>query len=157
MVELCDALLERHEAAVDDDAALRELALQAVHARIVERRNLAILLRAQAAEPRFAGMDDERLAARRRDLANEVAHELVRVVVIDAEPRLDGHGHVNSGTHRSYTLRDTCALEHQRRAEAARLHPIARAADVEVELVVTGRRAEPRRERKLVGVAAAEL
>ena len=97
-----------------------ELALQPMHARIVERRNLAILLRAQAVQPRLARVHDERVAAGRRDGRDEAAHELVGIVVVDAEPRLHRHGHRNGAAHRGDAVRDSARIEHQRRAEASR-------------------------------------
>ena len=54
-------------------------------------------------------------------------------------------------------LRHARRLEHQRRAETAGLDAVARTADVEIDLVVAGRSAEPRRGRELAGIAAAEL
>ena len=83
--------------------------------------------------------------------------ELVGVVVVDAEPRLHGDGHGDGGAHRADALRHALGLEHQRGAETAGLDAVARAADVEVDLVVAGRSAEPRRGRELAGIAAAEL
>ncbi len=93
-------------------------------------------------------------AATSRD---EVARELVGVVVVDAEPRLDGDGHGDGGAHGTDALRDARGLEHQRGAETAGLDAVAGTADVEIDLVVAGRSAEPRRGRELAGIAAAEL
>ena len=80
--ELRHAVVERHEAAVDHDAQRRKLALQAMHAAVVERRNLAVLLRAQAALSqalRACTMNVvQPAAATSRD---EIAHELVGIVV----------------------------------------------------------------------------
>ena len=78
-------------------------------------------------------------------------------MVVDAEPRLDGDGHGDSGAHRGDALGHARGLEHQRGAETAGLDAVARTADVEIDLVVAGRSAEFRRGCELAGIAAAEL
>ena len=102
-------------------------------------------------------MHDEGRATGGGNLRDEVARELVGVVVVDAEPRLDGDGHGDSGAHGTDALRHARRLEHQRSAETAGLDAVARTADVEIDLVVAGRSAEFRRGCKLAGITAAEL
>jgi hypothetical protein len=102
-------------------------------------------------------MHDERRAAGSGNLADEIPHELVRVVLVYAEARLDGDRNTDLRAHCAHACRDARALEHQRGAEATRLDAVAGTADVEIDLVVTRCGAEPRRSRELTSVAAAEL
>ena len=78
-------------------------------------------------------------------------------MLVDSEPRLDGHGHVDRSAHRGDAGGDSRRVEHQGRAEARGLHTIARATDVQVDLVVAGGRTELRRRGELLGIGAAEL
>ena len=55
---------QRRDAAVDHELERREIALQPVHVVVLERRDLAVLLRRQALQQRVARMDDEGAAAR---------------------------------------------------------------------------------------------
>ena len=61
---------------------------------------------------------------------------------------------VGDGAH---ALRDQVGLGHQAGAEGAALHALARAADVEIDLVVAIALAEPRALREVGGLTAAEL
>ena len=88
MAEMRPRLLECGDAAVDDDLELRAVALEAVDARMVERRNLAVLLRRQAGEDGLAGVDDEGPAAGRRRGVDETEQETVIVAVVDADAGL---------------------------------------------------------------------
>ena len=63
-VELRGDLPSVVDAAVEHDGQCREVALQAVHDLVAQRRHLAVLLRAQALQPRIARMHDEDVAAR---------------------------------------------------------------------------------------------
>src|ERR1700752_4854418 len=55
-------LRPRLDAAVDDDPELRKLALQPVDVIVLERRDLAVLLRRESLQYRVARVDDERAA-----------------------------------------------------------------------------------------------
>ena len=102
-------------------------------------------------------MDDERPAAGRREPRDEAVQVFVAVAVVDAKPRLDRDGHVDGRDHRRDAGSDALGLEHQRGTEAARTHAVARAADVQVDLVVARVGADLRRRRELGRIAAAEL
>src|SRR3546814_10257336 len=56
-------LVERLHAAIEDDLELREVALQGIDHLVAQRRHLAVLLRAESAQPGLAGVDREGTAA----------------------------------------------------------------------------------------------
>ncbi len=59
-----------------------------------------------------------------------------RILVVDAEPAFDGDRNFHRALHRRDAPRDQIRLRHQAGAEAAILHPVGRAADIEIDLVV---------------------
>ena len=135
-----------------------KVALQAVHDVVAQRRQLAVLLRAEALQPGVAGVDDEDLAAARvGDGADEIAHEVVALEPVDADAVLHRHRQRHRVAHRLDAVGDQRRLGHQAGAERAALHPLARAAAVEVDLVVAPALAEPRAGGELGRLAAAEL
>ena len=136
---------------------MREVALQPVHHLVAQRRDLAVLLRAQPAQPGLAGMDDEGVAAGLGDGADEGDQLLIAVAVVDADARLDGDRHVAGGAHRRDAGGDGRRLGHQAGAEAAGLHPVARAADIHVDLGIAPVGADGGGAGHRLGVAAAEL
>src|SRR6266478_1015273 len=75
-------------------------------------------------------------------------------VLFRREPLEDGVARVDD---EGLAFRDQLRLRHQAGAEGALLHPLARAADVEVDLVVAVVRAELRAAGEILRVAAAEL
>src|SRR6476619_8247590 len=67
---------ERFDAAIDDDGEVGPPCLDPVHPVIVDRRHVAVLLRAQAFEPGLAGMQDEGTAAASRHRIYEAVKTL---------------------------------------------------------------------------------
>ena len=124
---------------------------------VVERRDRPVVLRAQALEPGFARMDDERRRARRLHRVGEGKQRLARLLLVDADAAFDGDRNVDRGGHRRDAFGDQRRLAHQAGAEAAALHAVRRAAAVQVDFVIAeigadaGGLGEPRR------VGAAEL
>ena len=124
---------------------------------VAQRRQLAVLLRADAVQPGVARMDDEHLAAAVGDGADEVAHEGVALDAVDADPVLDGDRERDRVAHRRDAVGDERRLGHQAGAERAALDALARAAAVEVDLGVAPALAEAGARREVGRVAAAEL
>ena len=95
-------------------------------------------------------------AAHRRD---ELAQKPVVVAIVDADAALDRdrHGVADRRAHRAHAARDQFRVRHQTRAKTAALHAVAGTADVEVDLVVPGRRAQLRGTREQLGVRTADL
>ena len=136
------------------------LLLEPVHALVVERRHLAVLLRRQALQPGLARVHDEYLATRGLHLLDERGEPGVLVLVVDADAAFHRDRHAERRhrlAHRGDAVAHQRGLAHQAGAEAARLHAIRRAADVEVDLVVAEIRADPRRLRELARFRSAEL
>ena len=68
----------------------RPLALQPADQRIVERRDVAVLLRRQALQPGLAGVDDEGVDAGGGADVDDGEQAPSRVLVVDADAALDG-------------------------------------------------------------------
>ena len=80
-----------------------------------------------------------------------------RVLLVDADAALDRDRHRDGGFHRRDAVADEPRLAHQAGPEAPVLHPIGRAADVEVDLVIAEIRADARRGGEVARIGAAEL
>ena len=90
-------------------------------------------------------MDEERIGAGRDGCVGEAVERRFRVLLVDADAALDRDRHRDGGLHRRDAVADQRRLAHQAGAEAPVLHPVGRAADVEVDLVIAEIRADPRR------------
>src|SRR4051794_16865321 len=102
-------------------------------------------------------MDDEGAATGLRYGADENAHEAVVIDLVDTDAVLHRHRQSHHLADRPHASRDQRRLGHQTGAEGAALHALARAADVEVDLVVAVALTEPRAMHQVFGLAAAEL
>jgi hypothetical protein len=124
------------DAPVEDDFQGGEIRLQAIDHLVAQRRHLAVFLGAEALEPGLAGVDGEASAARRRHPGDEVLQVGVGIALVDADPGLDRHRQVRRRGHRRHRVRDQVGFRHQAGPEAGLLHPVAGAADVQVDLIV---------------------
>ena len=68
--------------------------------------------------------------------AGEMIERHFGVLVVDADPALDGDGNFDRGLHGGDAIADERRLGHQAGAEAARLDAVGRAADIEIDLVI---------------------
>ena len=134
----CAYVVQRLEAAVDDQRQLRKVGLEATDARPVERRNGAILRGAEPGENRLARMHDERVAAGARDDFDEACEKVVVVVGVHAGTALHRHRNIDGRAHRGDAIGDEFRLQHQTRANARVLYTIGRAADVQVDFIEAG-------------------
>ncbi len=150
-------LVQRMDAAVDQDGQVRPLALQPVDQRIVERGDVAVLLGAQALQPRLAGMHHEGGDAFRRAKGHQAEQALLGVLVVDADAALHRGRDLHRAEDRRHALGHQRGLLHQAGAEAAALHPVGGAADIQVDLVVAQRLADPGRLGQVRRIAAAQL
>jgi len=144
-------------APVGDEGERRKVRLQRGHDVMAQRRQLAILLRADAVQPGVARVDDEHVAAAVGDGADEVAHEGVTLDAVDADPVLNGDRDGDGVAHRAHAVGDECRFGHEAGAERAALDALARATAIEVDLGVAPALAEARASREVGRVAAAEL
>ena len=102
-------------------------------------------------------MHDQRVGAGRDDAARQHVERDLRILVVDADPALDGDGNFDRALHRRNALGDQRRLRHQAGAEAAVLHPVGRTADIEIDFVVAEILADLRSGGEIARVGTAEL
>ena len=102
-------------------------------------------------------MHDEGIAAGVGDGADEIAHEAVILDLVDADAVLDGDVDRHRVAHRLDAVGHQLRLGHQAGAERALLHPLGRAAAVQVDLVVAVLLAQLRAGGQVGRIAAAQL
>ncbi len=124
--------------------------LEAIHEVVVERRDVAVLARRQALQPGLARMHDQRIDAGRLHRCGKRVERLLRILLVDADAAFHRDRNRDRGLHRGDAIADQRGLRHQAGAEAALLHAVRRAADIEIDLVVAEIRADARalRERR---------
>ena len=132
-------------------------ALQRVDQRVVERRNVAVVLGAEPLEPGLARVHDERRGARRLHRASESEQRFARLLLVDADAAFDRDRKLDRRGHRGDAFGDQRWLPHQAGAETSALHPFGRAAAIEVDLVIAEIGADSRRLSESRRVRAAEL
>src|SRR6185369_5339093 len=123
--------------AVGGNREMRKVALEPMHDLIAQRRDLAVLLRRQTLEPGITRMNQEYLATRLAHGADEVAHEVIALALVDADAVFDRDGDPGGIDHRPDAFSHQVRLRHQARAERAALHALAGTAAVEVDFVIT--------------------
>src|SRR5262245_31991427 len=148
---------KRLDPAIENDLELRPTRLQAMNPPVIEGRQVAVLLRAEAFEPSLARMHDEGPAACFGNGRDEPVEACFGVLVVDADAAFDRDWNWHRSAHRRDALGDKLRLRHEAGAEASRLHAARWAADIEIDLVITEVGADPRSLGKLIGIAAAEL
>ena len=111
--------------------------LQAVDAVIIERWDIAVFLWRQAFQPSLAGMDDESRAARLADRGDEAGEILLVILIVDADAAFHRHRYAHGIAHGADAIAHQARLGHQAGTEAALLHPVRRAADIQVDFAVT--------------------
>ncbi len=102
-------------------------------------------------------MHDEHLDAGRKHRVRQSVQRLFGVLLVDAETALHGDRHAHGLAHRGDAIADQLRLGHQAGAEAAFLHAIRRAADIEIDFVIAEILADLRRCREIGRIAAAQL
>jgi hypothetical protein len=151
MVEMSPRLLERLDAAVDADEPPGHAGLQPIDAAVIERRDIAVFLRAQPFQPRLARMHPQCVGARVENPVRKRIECRLGILFVDADAALDR----DRDRHRLFHRRDAGGDQvwhlHQAGAESARLDAVRRTADVEVDLVIAERLADARRLGKLAG------
>ncbi len=123
--------------------------LETVNAIVIEGRNLPVLAWRQPRKPSLAGVHDECRYARLLERAGQRFQRLLRVLLIDAQTAFDGDRHLGLGAHGGDAIGHQERLRHEASAEAALLHPVGGAADVEIDLVIAEIGGNPRALRQL--------
>ena len=116
---------------------LRQLRLEPIDQAVIERRDVAVLARRQTLEPGLARVHDQFIGAGRNHRLRQRAQRHFRILIVDADAALDRHGNAHRALHCRNALGNQRGLRHQAGAEAALLDAIRRAADIEIDLVVT--------------------
>ncbi|GMA77319.1 hypothetical protein GCM10025880_37360 [Methylorubrum aminovorans] len=96
-------------------------------------------------------MDDESVGASRDYRAGHGVEGLLDILIVDAEAAFHRDGYGDGRLHGRDAGADQVRLAHQAGAEASLLHPVGRAADIEVDLGVTEIGGDPRRRREIPG------
>ena len=136
MGEMLLRLRDAADAAIDDDGDIRQRCLQPIDAVVVERRDIAVLLRRQSVQPGFSRMHDQRIAPAATTPRASVSRADFRVLVVDADAAFHRDRNFHRALHRGNAVGHQRRLRHQACAEAAVLHPVRRAADIEIDLVI---------------------
>ena len=145
------------DAAVENDRQVGVRGLQPDHTAVVERRHVPVLLGRQTLQPGLAGVHHEARAAGGGDERDETLEVGLAVLIVDADAAFDRHRHADAGPHRRDQVGNQLRLGHEAGAEAALLHAIGRAADVEIDLVVAEVLADRGSLGELGWIRAAEL
>ena len=142
-------LLDAADAAIDDDGHIRQRGLQPIDAAVIERRDVAVLLRRQSVQPGLARMHDQRVAAGGDHAARQRIERRFRILVVDADAAFHRDGNFHRPLHRGDAVGHQRRLRHQAGAEAAVLHAVRRAADIEIDLVIAKILADPGSRREI--------
>ena len=108
-------------------------------------------------QPGLARVHDQHLQPRADQGFGKTVQAFVVVLIVHADAAFHRHRNADGSAHRRHAVGHQRGLAHQAGAEAARLHAIGRAADIEIDLVVAPLRADARRLRQLRRFVAAEL
>jgi hypothetical protein len=87
----------------------------------------------------------------------ENIQRLFRILIVNADAAFDRDWDRHGGFHRRHALTDERGLRHQAGAEAAVLHPVRRATDIEINLFETRIGADASAGGKITRIAAAKL
>ena len=112
---------------------------------VVERRNVRLSLGLRPSSQALRACTMSAAAPAALTAADEAEQRLARLLLVDADPAFDGHRNGDRRDHRLDAVGDQRGLAHQAGAEPAALHPVRRAAAIEVDLVIAEIRADPRR------------
>ena len=85
------------------------------------------------------------VGARRLHRVDESEQRFARLLLVDADAAFDRHRKLDRRGHRRDAFGDQRRLAHQAGAETAALHPVGRAAAIEVDLVIAEIGADSRR------------
>ena len=102
-------------------------------------------------------MHDQRRGARRLHHFREREQRGARLLLVDADAALDRDRNVDRRGHRHNAFGDQLGFAHEAGAETAALHPVGRAAAIEIDLVVAEFGADARRLREPFWLRPAEL
>jgi hypothetical protein len=148
---------QKANAAVDDNLKFRKFIFQSVYQFIPQWRNFAILSGTQPTQPSFAGMDNKCAASSRSELLDELSKIVKCVFLIDSDSAFDCYWNTDTILHHLKTLGNPTWFEHKTHPKTSGLHPIARTAHIDIDLIKTCFFAQLRAVCHLERVASTEL
>ena len=151
------ALLQRLDAAVENNLQRSEVLLQLRRHVIAQGWNVAVLLWRQPFQNRNPSMHRKTAAARVLHRPDKVTQLGITVPPIDPDTVLDRHRNRHRIAHRLHTIGHQGRVSHQDRADHIVLHPVARAADIQVHFVVASGLGHTRTGGQVSGDTAAKL
>ena len=157
MAQMLVRLFQRLDAAIDQDGEAGSFVLHAIDQAVIQRRHVAVFLGRQAFQPRFAGMNREHRHAGSSAGIDQRTQGSFRILVVHPDAALHRDRNGNCSAHCGDTLRHQRRLPHKTSAEPPRLHPVRRAADIQVHFVIAKIGGNARRLRQLARIAAAQL
>src|SRR6185295_18259514 len=113
---------------IQDDGEMREICLQLVNAGVVERRNFAVFLWAEAFQPSLTRMNYESITTCCGNSFDETVKPLSLVLIIDADAAFHRYRNFDGRTHRCNTVGHKLRLGHEASAKSPLLNPVRRAA-----------------------------
>ena len=111
-------------------------ALDAIDQIVVQRRHFAVFLGRETLKPSLARVNGEAGGTLIGAARDQFAQRHFGVLIVHADPAFDGDGQGDRLAHRRHAVRHQLRLLHQAGAKAARLHPVGRATDIEIDLVI---------------------
>src|SRR5690606_12769398 len=100
-------------AAIDHHRQRGHALAQAIDPRIVERRNGAVFLGAEALQPSLARMDIKGIDAGFSHTVGEAVEAFFRVLIVNADTAFDRHRTIGCVAHGAYALSDKLRLGHE--------------------------------------------
>ena len=138
-VKLCQmrqALRQRGQATIEDNRNMWIFTLDLMHKCIVERRNIAVFLRAQAFEPGLAGMDNQKIGSRLQRRGDKSPQCDFGVLFVDANAAFNGDRNLHHGFHCGHACAHQGGFSHHAGTKSAILHPVRRTAAIQIDLVI---------------------
>ena len=145
------------QTAIQDDIEIGPPCGNPRSAAIIKRGNVAVLLWAEAVQPRLAGV---KIDHRHTGIGHGVDERIkagFRVHIINPDPAFDRYRQVGGRTHRRHAVGNQHRFRHQAGTKTSRLHAVGRAADIQIDLGIAVIRSKARCRSKPCRVAATKL
>ena len=147
-VHICQmafGIIQRSDAAVDNNRKVRILALHLIYEPVVKRRHLAVFSWREPRQPRLARVNDKSVNPSSSTRSDERAQAFRRILVVHADAAFDGDRRPYSSAHDRDAFGNQLRLAHEAGAEFSGLHAIRGSTDVEIDLVIAESFRDPRR------------
>ena len=149
--------VERGDATIEHDCQTRMRRFETIDAIVIERRQFAVFFWREPFQPRFSGMYDQRVGPGAFHGLRKHGQSGFRILFVNTDAAFHGHRNCHCGLHRGDTVADQVRLGHQAGPEAALLHAIRWATDIEIDFIKPAIRSDPCTSRQRLRIGAAEL